>query len=103
MKVAEPLHVGQYLVAASAGGGARRCKSIADEHDIRLPVALADVEIHRADLDVGDFDVAGERPQPRQHRKQRLLPVPAHLAQPRIIHIAIDEEIGAHHGPDGKQ
>jgi len=52
MKVAEPLHVGQYLVAASAGGGARRCKSIADEHDPCLPVALADVEIHRTDLDV---------------------------------------------------
>ena len=95
MGVAEALHVGEYLVAARPGSGTRGAEGIADEGDAGLPVALADIKIDRTDLHVANLDIARQYAQPRHQRKQGAAPIVAHFAQPGIIHLAIDKEIGA--------
>jgi hypothetical protein len=50
--VAEALDIGEHLVAARPGGGARGAEGIACEDDPGLAVALADIEIDRAESPV---------------------------------------------------
>src|SRR5947209_8086459 len=70
MDIAEPLHVGEHLVAAGPSGGTGGGERVADEDDPGLPVSLADVEIDRTDFDVADLDSARQPPQARHEVEQ---------------------------------
>ena len=104
MHVAQLRGVGEHLVAAGACGGAGGRERVADQNDAGLPMAVRYVEIGRPDLHRSrHLDVAGDPLQPRHQRMQRGLRRMPHLAQPRIVHVAIDHQVGAHDVADRKQ
>jgi len=103
MVVAQTLDVGEHLVAAGARRRAGGRERVAHQHDPGLAMTGADHEIDRPDLHVGDLDRAGELAQARHQGIERRLRRLPHLAQPRILHVAVDEQIGAHDRADRKQ
>ena len=87
--VAEPLDVGEDLVAAGAGDGTGGREGISDQHDSRLAARVVHVEIDRADLQLtGDVEGAGDALEPGQGGVQRLSGCTAQLAQPGIVEAA---------------
>ena len=104
VNIAEPFNIHQRLASAGAGRGARGCKRISDQHDPRLTIAFADVKIDRPDFDKAiDFERPRQFLQLWDHRPHGLLWRVAKLRQPRIAHIAIDEQIGTRRSANREQ
>ncbi len=104
MDGAELLDIGEHFSGAGPRRRARGREGIADQHNAGLAMSLRDVEIRGPDLDrTRDLDIAGQRAESRHQLKQALLRSVAHLAQPGIIHGAIDHQVGAHRRLDRKQ
>jgi len=102
--VAEPLDVGEDLVAAGAGDRAGGREGIAHQHEARLAACVVLIEIDRADLQLaGNIERTGDALEPGQGGMQRLGWGAAQLAQPGIVEAAIDEQVGAHPRPDREQ
>lgn len=102
MDVAEPLDVRKNLVGSGYRAGGLEC--VADQNHTGLAVARTDIEVGRPYPDVaGDFEIAGDAPQPRHRRIQRRCRRALDLLQPGVVELAIDKQIGPHRIADRKQ
>ncbi len=101
--VAQSFDVGEHLGGAGSGGRAGGREGVADQHDSRLDMALADAEISRPNPDsAGHPERAHDLLDAGHHGAHRLLGGLHECHQPRVGHVAVDHEVDAHRAADRK-